>query len=328
MASRLRRSAGLPPTPSPCPGPVKLLQNLEQLPDALRAGAVAIGNFDGVHRGHARIVERLLARARQLDGPAVVFTFEPHPARLLRPAETPPPLTSIDRKAELLGALGIDAVVAYPTDRKLLSLSPEDFFQVIIRERLQAKALVEGPNFFFGRGRAGDVEMLGHLCRRHQIQLEIVEPVVADGSYVSSSRIRRLIRSGDVRQADELLTQPYRVRGTVVHGVGRGASLGFATANLDPTDMWLPAVGVYAGRGHLGQRTFPAAINIGSNPTFGEKGIKFETHLVGIDRSLYGEVLEVEFLDRLRDVRTFSSVEALKEQLTRDVQAAITTVDQ
>jgi riboflavin kinase/FMN adenylyltransferase len=302
---------------------VKLLQDLDDLPKALQAGAVAIGNFDGVHRGHARIVERLLARARQVDGPAIVFTFEPHPVQLLRPAETPPPLTWIDRKAELLGALGADAVVAYPTDRTLLSLSPEDFFRFVIRERLQARALVEGPNFYFGRDRAGDVETLSQLCQRHQIQLEIVEPLVADGSYVSSSRIRALIRMGDVRQANGLLTQPYRVRGEVRRGAGRGASIGFATANLDPSGMCLPAKGVYAGRAYLPQLVFPAAINIGPNPTFGEHAVKFETHMVGIDRSLYGEWLEVEFLDRLRDVSPFSSIETLKEQLAKDVQATM-----
>jgi riboflavin kinase/FMN adenylyltransferase len=302
---------------------VNLIQNLDRLPDTLLAGAVTIGNFDGVHRGHARIVERLLARAQQVGGPAVVFTFEPHPVGLLRPAETPPPLTWIDRKAELLNALGVDAVVAYPTNRQLLTLSPEEFFDLIIRQRLQAKALVEGPNFFFGRNRAGDVDLLNQLCQRHLVQLEIVEPLLADGSYVSSSRIRELIQTGHVREADQLLTQPYRVRGSVVRGAGRGASIGFATANLDPREICLPAIGVYAGRAQLGQQVFPAAINIGPNPTFGENAVKFETHLVGIERTLYGELLEVEFLDRLRDVCTFANVEALKQQLHEDVAATI-----
>jgi riboflavin kinase/FMN adenylyltransferase len=306
---------------------VNLLQDLDNLPDALQAGAVTIGNFDGVHRGHARIVERLLERARQVGGPAIVFTFEPHPVRLLRPAQTPPPLTWIDRKAELLGALGVDAVVAYPTDRNLLALTPTEFFDLIIRQRLKAEALVEGPNFLFGRDRTGDVQLLGQLCRQHGMQLEIVDPILSDGSYVSSSRIRELIRLGDARQADQLLTQPYRVRGTVVRGAGRGASIGFATANLDPTEMWLPAKGVYAGRAYLARQVYPAAINIGPNPTFGENAVKFETHLVGIDRSLYAERLEVEFLDRLRDVCTFPDVETLKKQLTSDVAAAIEIAD-
>jgi riboflavin kinase/FMN adenylyltransferase len=305
---------------------VNLLKDLDNLPDTLQAGAVAIGNFDGVHRGHARIVERLLEQARRVSGPAVVFTFEPHPVRLLRPAQTPPPLTWIDRKAELLGALGVDAVVAYPTDQNLLALTPNEFFDLIIRQRLKAKAVVEGPNFFFGRDRAGDVQLLGHLCQQHGIQLEIVDPILSNGSYVSSSRIRELIGVGDVRQADQLLTQPYRVRGTVIRGAARGASIGFATANLDPSEMWLPAKGVYAGRGYLARQVYPAAINIGPNPTFGENAVKFETHLVGIDRSLYGERLEVEFLDRLRDVRAFPDVETLKKQLTIDVAAAIQIV--
>ena len=182
---------------------------------------------------------------------------------------------------------------------------------------------MEGPNFFFGRDRAGDVELLRSLCDQHDIQLEIVQPLLVDGDYVSSSRIRDLILSGQVREADQLLTQPYRVRGTIVRGAGRGATIGFATANLDPSEMWLPAKGVYAGRAALGDRVFPAAINIGPNPTFGEDAVKFETHLVGIDRCLYGEPLEVEFLDRLRDVCTFESVDALKQQLAEDVAATV-----
>ena len=164
---------------------------------------------------------------------------------------------------------------------------------------------------------------MNQLCQRHLVQLEIVEPLLADGSYVSSSRIRELIQTGHVREADQLLTQPYRVRGSVVRGAGRGASIGFATANLDPREICLPAIGVYAGRAQLGQQVFPAAINIGPNPTFGENAVKFETHLVGIERTLYGELLEVEFLDRLRDVCTFANVEALKQQLHEDVAATI-----
>ncbi len=306
-----------------CLDHVKLIQNLDEMPDSLRAGAVTIGNFDGVHLGHARILERLLVRARDVRGPAIVFTFEPHPVHLLRPAETPPPLTWIDRKARLLKALGADAVVAYPTDPDLLALTPQEFFDLVICQRLAAKAVVEGPNFFFGRDRAGDVELLRELCDQSEIRLDVVQPLLVDGDYVSSSRIRDLIRSGQVREADQLLTQPYRVRGTVVRGAGRGATIGFATANLDPSGMWLPAMGVYAGRAEWDDRVFPAAINIGPNPTFGDNAVKFETHLVGVERCLYGELLEVEFLDRLRDVCPFESVEALKRQLSQDVSAAV-----
>lgn len=299
-----------------------LIRHLSELPASLRAGAVAIGNFDGVHVGHAALIERLIARARALGGAAVVFTFDPHPAALLYPDAVPPPLTATPRKAELLAALGVDATFAYPTDNEILSWSADEFFQRILREQLDARAIVEGPNFFFGRQRSGTIEYLAQLCRAAGIELEVVEPLQVDGSSVSSSRIRDLIQAGDVAAADRLLTEPYRVRGEIVRGAGRGATLGFATANLRPVGMVLPPLGVYAGHAWLRGTGYPAAIHIGPNPTFGEEQVKFEVHIIGIDESLYGEMLDVDFLDRLRDVRVFDQVAQLRDQLRRDVDAA------
>jgi riboflavin kinase/FMN adenylyltransferase len=301
---------------------MKLLRSLDDFPEELRGGAVTIGNFDGVHQGHARIVERLLRQAREAGGPAIVFTFAPHPIQLLRPDLAPPPLTWTERKAELLAELGVDAMIAYPTDQALLRLSPEQFFDRIVRQRLAARTLVEGPNFQFGHQRAGNVETLGELCERHQVQLEIVEPILLDGDYVSSSRIRNLIRDGRVREGAEFLTRPYRLRGLVTHGARRGSRIGFPTANLEGIDTLVPAPGVYAGRALAAQGRWAAAINIGPNPTFGEGTWKFEAHLIDFQGSLYGEVVEVDILSRLRDIQPFNSVEHLQAQLRRDVEAA------
>ncbi len=282
---------------------------------------MAIGNFDGVHLGHARIVERLVKQARRVQGPAVVFTFDPHPARLLRPDMAPPPLTWIDRKTQLLAELGIDFVVAYPTDEELLKKTPDQFFQTIIREGLNAHALVEGPNFYFGQKRAGTIDVLRTLCQSVNMELEIVEPMIYEGEIVSSSRIRRLIGEGHVQQAAKLLTHPYRIRGMVAHGAGRGAKIGFPTANLAAIDTLLPGPGVYAGRAMFQGSVHPAAINIGPNPTFGENVLKVEIHLLDFNQSLYGEPLEVDFLSKLRDIQPFPDVNALKNQLVRDVAA-------
>lgn len=301
---------------------MKLLRNLNNLDPSLRRGAVSIGNFDGVHRGHARIVERLVERAAQLGRAAVVFTFEPHPVRILRPEQAPPPLTWTERKAELLAQLGVDAVVAYPTDASLLALPAEEFFQRIVREQLDARVLVEGPNFRFGRARAGDVELLRRLCDHADMQLDVVEPVMLDGAIVSSSRVREAIQSGEIELANRMLTQPYRIRGMVVHGTGRGAKLGFPTANLDAIDTLLPALGVYAARAITGQRCWPAAVHIGPNPTFGESSVKVEVHVIGFDGVLYGQPLEVDFLARLRGVERFGSPEQLRDRLLRDVAQA------
>jgi riboflavin kinase/FMN adenylyltransferase len=297
-----------------------IIRQLESLPDTARGGAVAIGNFDGVHRGHVAIVKRLLERAEAVRGRAIVFTFDPHPVRLLRPEQCPPPLTWTERKAELLAAQGVDWVVAYPTDEALLQLSAADFFQKIVLDALAARALVEGPNFYFGHNREGTIERLAELSAAARISLDVVPPVEIDGQIVSSSRVRDLIREGQVEDAHKLLSAPYRIRGMVTHGAGRGAKIGFPTANLSGIDTLLPALGVYAGRAIVGDASYPAAINLGPSPTFGDAMIRVEVHLLGLAEPLYGQPLEVDFLARLRDIRPFDSPAALVDQLNRDIE--------
>jgi riboflavin kinase/FMN adenylyltransferase len=183
--------------------------------------------------------------------------------------------------------------------------------------------MVEGPNFYFGHGREGNIETLGKLCATSTISLEIVEPVRVGSEFVSSSRVRQAIGTGDVDLARQMLTRPYRVRGMVTHGAGRGGKIGFPTANLEAIDTLLPGQGVYATRAFTPAGNWPAAVNIGPNPTFGEHALKVESHLIGFAGSLYGQAIELEFLSRLRSIRPFESVEALKGQLTADV--AVTT---
>jgi len=297
-----------------------IIRRLDALPAAARGGAVSIGNFDGVHRGHIEIVRRLLERAADVSGPAIVFTFDPHPVRLLRPEQSPPPLTWAERKAELLAAHGVDWIVAYPTDEALLQLSAARFFEQIVRGALDARALVEGPNFFFGHNREGTIQRLGEMAAAAGITLDVVPPVEIDGALVSSSRVRELIRTGNVEQAKKLLAAPYRIRGMVTHGAGRGAKIGFPTANLGAIDTLLPAQGVYAGRAWIEKENYPAAINLGPSPTFGDASARVEAHLIGYNEPLYGQPLEVDFLARLRDIRPFESPQALAEQLRRDVR--------
>jgi riboflavin kinase/FMN adenylyltransferase len=303
---------------------LKLFRQSSPLPPEFLRGAVAVGNFDGVHRGHAKLIERLLARAREVGGPAVVLTFDPHPVRILRPELAPPPLTWTERKAELLAELGVTAVWSYPTDEALLKLTAEEFFQRIVCDALQARAMVEGPNFQFGRQRQGNVDLLQKLCQASGLALEVVQPVATDGDLVSSSRVRESIQQGDVAAARQMLTRPYRLRGLVTHGAQRGAKIGFPTANLAGIDTLVPPIGVYAGRAFTQQQgIWPAAINIGPNPTFGEGAFKFEAHLPGFSGSLYGQPLEVEFLARVRETRPFESVAALTQQLAADVQTVL-----
>lgn len=298
---------------------MQLIRRLSDFPPTLRGGALTIGNFDGVHLGHQVLINQLKNYATELGSAAIVFTFDPHPVRLLRPEQTPPPLTWTNRKADLLAELGVDVVVAYPTDREMLNLTYQEFFQQIVIDQLGAKAMVEGPNFFFGKGRKGNTEKLSILCEENKVRLNIVAPLLADDNYVSSSRIRELIREGEVAAAAEMLTHPYRIRGMVTHGAARGSKIGFPTANLDAIDTLVPAKGVYAGRTYVAGRSHWSALHIGPNPTFGEQVIKVESHLLDFESSLYGQVIEVDFICRLRDIRQFESAEELKQQLSQDV---------
>jgi riboflavin kinase / FMN adenylyltransferase len=332
---------------------VKLLRTLDDFPETLRGGAVGIGNFDGVHLGHARLVERLRAMAQRVGGPAVVFTFDPSPTRILRPDAAPEPLLWLDRKIEILNESGADAVLVYPTDKPLLEMEAREFFDRIVRGRIGARAMVEGPNFFFGHHRSGDVETLRRFCAEAGIPFEVAKPVEIEGQIVSSSRIRSLVMAGRVDDARAMLGRPHRIRGVVSHGAGRGARIGFPTANLEQIDTLLPGEGIYAARALvLRQSCFdvwhsrprlceppytaeggcatsdralahcrwhPAAVSLGPNPTFDEGGLKVEAHLLGFQGTLYGQSIEVDFLARLREIRRFGSVEALLAQMARDV---------
>ncbi len=298
-----------------------LIRDLNSLPAEFRGGAIAIGNFDGMHRGHARLVERLVALSAEIGGPAVVFTFDPHPARLLRPEAAPAALCWLERKAEMLAALGVDAVVAYPTSRELLALSAEQFFARIVREGLAASAIVEGPDFHFGCDRSGNIELLLRLGAQAGIQVEVVEPVVVEVEPVSSTRVRRLIAEGDIRTANRLLTRPYRIRGVVGRGAARGTKLGFPTANLQQVDTLLPRDGIYAGLAHTDVGTRSTAISVGPNPTFGENARKIEAFLIDFEGDLYEKPVQVDFLARLRDIVRFGGPAELIAQMDQDVLA-------
>jgi riboflavin kinase/FMN adenylyltransferase len=305
---------------------VILLRSLDEFPQTLRGGAVAIGNFDGVHLGHAQLVERLRAMAQQVGGPAIVFTFDPPPTRILRPEAAPEPLIWIERKAEVLAEMGVDAMLVYPTDAALLAMHAREFFDQIVRQRLDARAMVEGPTFFFGQHRSGTVDVLRQYCQEANIEFEVADSVQMGGGIVSSSRIRELILAGHVAEASALLGRPYRIRGCVVRGAGRGSKIGYPTANVGQIDTLLPAEGIYAARAFAGGAWRPAAVSLGPNPTFGEGGIKVEVYLIGFSGDLYDQPIQVDFLAHLRDIKRFASVDALLAQMGKDVAKTLTMV--
>ncbi|AMV36646.1 bifunctional riboflavin kinase/FAD synthetase [Planctomyces sp. SH-PL62] len=306
------------------------IENVRDFPARARGAYVTIGNFDGVHRGHARLMAELVRRADAAGAPALAVTFDPHPAALLRPEQTPEPLVRMDREIELLMATGVSDVAVFRTGPWLLGLSAREFFEQVVLGQFAARGMVEGPNFFFGRDRQGNVDVLGRWCRESGVALHVAEPLMTDdGRMISSSRIRRCLVDGQVAEARDLLGRPHRIRGLVTHGAGRGAGIGVPTANLDEIDVLIPAPGVYAATvlvpgvepGSPPSR-WPAACNIGPNPTFGEQQFKVEAHLIDFRGDLYGQLIELEFLERLRPTRAFAGLDDLLQQISRDVEQA------
>jgi riboflavin kinase/FMN adenylyltransferase len=301
--------------------PMLVLRSLDEAAasGALRGGAIAVGNMDGVHLGHRRLIE--LARARAAA--AGVLTFEPHPVQVLRPERAPPLLTPLPRKLELLSGLGLAATVVQPFDHAYAATPAAEFVARDLGGKLGVAHVVVGHDFTAGRERAR-VDALRPLLDAHGIALTVVEPVTADGLVVSSTKIREFVLEGNVDAAAELLARPYDVDAEVVRGAGRGRRFGFATANLR-TGQLLPANGVYVVSARLDAGPELAGVcNVGVKPTVEPAGgVLAEVHLLDFDgRDLYGARLRAAFLLRLRDERRFPSVDALRAQIERDVEAA------
>jgi len=285
--------------------------------------AVAVGNFDGVHRGHQALVAAAVAGARAKGGAAVLLTFDPHPARVLRPAAAPRALTTLAQKEELVSALGIDRLVALAFDREVAALSPEAFAREVLEAALGAHHVVVGESFRFGQARQGDARSLEALGARHGFDVQVVPPVLQGGRPVSSSRVREALAAGDVAEAAALLGRPYALDGRVVRGDGRGRTLGIPTANLAAEDQLLPAHGVYAGRCRVADGGWRAAVvNVGERPTFGGAGLVVEAHLLDFAGDLYGASLRIALVARLRGEQRFASAAELVSRIREDIAAA------
>ena len=323
-------------------------QGLDDVPGDWGSSVVTIGVFDGVHRGHQRIVGRAAEAAARLDLPVVVITFDPHPMEVVRPGSHPPLLCSVRRRVQLLGREGCDAACVLPFTLDFSQLGPDDFVRAVLADRLHARWVVVGENFRFGHRAAGDVPLLAELGEKYDFGAEGV-PLLSEarhgerstgsgdgeargepGVTISSSRIRDLLGQGDVAGAAGDLGRPHRVEGVVVRGQQRGRALGFPTANLETAPHTaVPADGVYAGwlvsldaEGQEEQR-WPAAISVGTNPTFDGREQTVEAYALDRDDlDLYGLHMAVDFTARLRGMVRFDSAGALTEQMRRDVDEA------
>jgi riboflavin kinase/FMN adenylyltransferase len=304
---------------------VQRWRGLEDIPEGWGRSVVTIGSYDGVHRGHQLLIRRTVERARELGVPAVVVTFDPHPSEVVRPGSHPPLLAPHHRRAELMGRLGVDAVLALPFTRPFSQLSPAEFVVKVLVDKLHARTVVEGPNFRFGHRAAGNVDTLAELGATYDYDVIVVDLYergeAGGGEPFSSSLTRRLIAEGDVRGAAEVLGRPHRVEGVVVRGAQRGRELGFPTANVETLPHTaVPADGVYAGWLHVGEEAMPAAVSVGTNPQF--DGVDRTVEAYALDRTgldLYGLHVAVAFHSRLRGQETFPGLDALVRRIGEDV---------
>ena len=308
-------------------------RGLEDVPEGWGRSVVTIGSYDGVHRGHQLIIGRAVERARELGVRSVVVTFDPHPSEVVRPGSHPPLLAAHHRRAELMAGLGVDAVLILPFTAEFSRLSPADFVRTVLVDALGAALVVEGPNFRFGHRAAGDVRVLAELGADHDFRVEVVDlyerGAAGGGEPFSSTLARRLIAEGDVAGAMEVLGRPHRVEGVVVRGAQRGRELGYPTANVETLPYSaIPADGVYAGWLVVEGEAMPAAISVGTNPTF--DGTQRTVEAYAIDRvglDLYGMHAAVDFLAYLRGQEKFESIDALLERMADDVKRARELVD-
>jgi len=299
-----------------------IIHDLESV--QLSGVVLTIGNFDGVHLGHQAMLTAGRRYADRERTRLVVMTFDPHPSAVLNPLKSPPTLSPLSDKLYWLEKGGVDVAVVVKATPDFLAMSAESFLKRIILTKFRPMAMVEGASFGFGHKRQGDVHTLIAAGSQYGFKVEVVEPIrIGLGGHpdtvISSSLIRQLIMSGTVDRAALCLGRPYTLFGTVAHGVGRGGSIGYPTVNLNVADQLVPAEGVYAGRTKVNGRPFTAAISIGYSPTFKSENLSIEAYLIGFKYNIYGQPINLQFLEWLRDQVTFPSIETLQAQIQKDV---------
>jgi riboflavin kinase/FMN adenylyltransferase len=284
---------------------------------------LALGNFDGLHRGHMKIIDRVRRRAGERAGTPCAMTFDPHPPRVVRPDKAPPLLMTTSQRLEALSRAGMQGVAVVHFTRELSQWDPETFVRVVLVEWLRVVEVWVGANFLFGHDRAGTFTVLRGLGARYGFRAEKIDPVRYKDFVLSSTRVRRLVAEGRVDEAGVLLGHHYFIDGTVVAGARRGRELGFPTANLETDNELVPPQGVYATMATIDGVALPSVTNIGVRPTFGGGDrTHIETHLLGVSRDLYERRVRLSFVQRLRDERAFPDVDALKAQIDADCRAA------
>ncbi len=283
---------------------------------------LTIGNYDGVHVGHRRIIRKVVEKAAGMSGTPMLMTFFPHPHSVLKPDSYIRIITPPSVKERLIAATGIEVMFQVPFDDHLRSIAPESFIDDILVGKIGVAGVIVGYDFHFGKGGAGDVEMLREFAHKRGFYFDVVEAITLDGEKIGSNRIRRLIMEGDVKKANELLDRPHMIEGIVVHGVNRGKNMGFPTINFETVFELIPHNGVYITEVEFDGKKWPSVTNIGFNPTFDGKKLLVETHILGYTGDLYDRDIVIYFHDRIREEKKFRDMTELKAQITADVETA------
>lgn len=295
----------------------------DHLPEHLRGAVIALGNFDGFHLGHQKVVATAIAQARAEGRPAIVATFDPHPVRFFRPESEPFRLTTLDQREQLFAAAGADAMLVFTFDAAFAAVTAEQFVGDLLHRHLGVSGVVTGQDFSFGKGRSGNLALLAQLGGELGLATHAVGPVEEGGAVVSSSRIRDALKAGDCETAARLLTRPFAIRGPVRHGDKVGRTINFPTANLDLEDYLRPRYGIYAVTGRLADgRVLQGAANLGIRPTFDPPKELLEPHFFDFSGDLYGQEIEVAFHHFLRPEAKFDSLDALVAQMEKDCAEA------
>ncbi len=297
--------------------------NLNEIKKPFINPVLTIGNFDGVHKGHLALFDKVKERAKAIAGQSVVMTFEPHPLKIMKPADGPQLITHTGQKLELIEKAGIDIIVCVSFDREFAAIPAREFVNAILVEKIGIREIVVGYDYTFGHNREGDINLLREIGNTFGFVVHLVGPVEIDHTLVSSTSIRRLVQEGRLEEAGVLLGRDFEVQGTVVRGRNRGGRLlGFPTANLSPHGELLPKRGIYAVRLLIDDVLFNGVTNVGYNPTFGDTGLTVETHVLDYSGDLLGKTIKVHFIKRLRDEKAFKSFEELSAQIAQDIAQA------
>jgi riboflavin kinase / FMN adenylyltransferase len=302
---------------------MRVILNLNEIEKPLSNPVLTIGNFDGVHKGHLALFDKVKERAKAIAGQSVVMTFEPHPLKIMRPANGPQLITHTGQKLELIEKAGIDVIVCVSFDREFAAIPARDFVNSILVKKIGIKEIVVGYDYTFGHNREGDINLLREIGNDFGFVVHLVGPIEIDQTLVSSTSIRRLVQEGRLEEARVLLGRDFEVQGTVVKGRNRGGRLlGFPTANLNPHGELLPKTGVYAVKLLIDDVFYNGVTNVGYNPTFGDTGLTVETHVLDYSGELMGKTIKVHFIKRLRDEKAFKTLEELSGQIAQDIARA------